>query len=315
MEAKVKLWKTPVGLAKGVEPKVDPNVTHRGQGAFCRDDFSKVPEWMKKRSRDGENDEDGNLEEVEKDKCKDNDTSDTNEVDTNDNKKDELSSVLGEDDNAMKELVQDTSKESPERASDSSTVLSFCSTSSSEYRSSDNAEASVLITSMNEVKNLQKSVSNDSDKQQFESDSLGGKDCVIADDTNESQNDVERTNKTMSHDNNEDKNVTNKLTTCENRFDRSDCRPSESPKDVHSEETEINCSIDKTKDDTDSRSIISRLDSNYENVNISTDDKVEGALSETKSEDNSSDTEKDSAGGKTTPDNTTYEMMELRIVE
>lgn len=39
IEEKVKLWKTPVGLARPIQPKVNPLITHRGQGAFCDKDF------------------------------------------------------------------------------------------------------------------------------------------------------------------------------------------------------------------------------------------------------------------------------------
>ncbi|XP_048763124.1 switch-associated protein 70-like isoform X2 [Ostrea edulis] len=41
-EAKMKLWKNPtIGLARPVLPKVDPFLTHRGEGAFCQQDFIK----------------------------------------------------------------------------------------------------------------------------------------------------------------------------------------------------------------------------------------------------------------------------------
>lgn len=39
MEEKVKLWKTPVGLARPIQPHPEPLVTHRGLGAFCEKDF------------------------------------------------------------------------------------------------------------------------------------------------------------------------------------------------------------------------------------------------------------------------------------
>ena len=42
MEDKVKLWKTPVGLARPIVPTVNPHVTHRGRGAFCELDFVKI---------------------------------------------------------------------------------------------------------------------------------------------------------------------------------------------------------------------------------------------------------------------------------
>lgn len=41
MEEKVKLWKTPVGLARPIQPHPEPLVTHRGLGAFCEKDFVK----------------------------------------------------------------------------------------------------------------------------------------------------------------------------------------------------------------------------------------------------------------------------------
>ncbi|XP_053375261.1 switch-associated protein 70-like [Mercenaria mercenaria] len=41
MEEKVKLWKTPVGLARPIQPHPEPLVTHRGLGAFCDRDFVK----------------------------------------------------------------------------------------------------------------------------------------------------------------------------------------------------------------------------------------------------------------------------------
>lgn len=41
MEEKVKLWKTPVGLARPILPHPEPLVTHRGLGAFCEKDFVK----------------------------------------------------------------------------------------------------------------------------------------------------------------------------------------------------------------------------------------------------------------------------------
>jgi hypothetical protein len=41
-EAKMKLWKTPtIGLARPVLPKYDPLLTHRGEGAFCEEDFKR----------------------------------------------------------------------------------------------------------------------------------------------------------------------------------------------------------------------------------------------------------------------------------
>lgn len=43
MEEKVKLWKTPVGLARPIQPHIDPLVTHRGLGAFCDKDFMRKP--------------------------------------------------------------------------------------------------------------------------------------------------------------------------------------------------------------------------------------------------------------------------------
>ncbi|KAK3084808.1 hypothetical protein FSP39_019379 [Pinctada imbricata] len=63
MEAKVKLWKTPIGLARPVEPKVDPRVTHRGRGAFCEDDFKKSPEWCKDKfnQKEVENGDEGRV--------------------------------------------------------------------------------------------------------------------------------------------------------------------------------------------------------------------------------------------------------------
>ena len=38
----MKLWKTPVGLARPIVPTVNPHVTHRGRGAFCDLDFTKT---------------------------------------------------------------------------------------------------------------------------------------------------------------------------------------------------------------------------------------------------------------------------------
>ena len=38
----MKLWKTPVGLARPIVPTVNPQVTHRGRGAFCDLDFTKI---------------------------------------------------------------------------------------------------------------------------------------------------------------------------------------------------------------------------------------------------------------------------------
>lgn len=42
MEEKVKLWKTPVGLARPILPHPEPMTTHRGKGAFCDHDFQKT---------------------------------------------------------------------------------------------------------------------------------------------------------------------------------------------------------------------------------------------------------------------------------
>ncbi|KAL3857719.1 hypothetical protein ACJMK2_012361 [Sinanodonta woodiana] len=39
MEQKVKLWKTPVGLARQIQPTISPFVTHRGRGAFTETEF------------------------------------------------------------------------------------------------------------------------------------------------------------------------------------------------------------------------------------------------------------------------------------
>ncbi|XP_052245022.1 switch-associated protein 70-like isoform X2 [Dreissena polymorpha] len=41
MEEKAQLWKRPIGLAKPVQPTFNPLISHRGQGAFCQDDFVK----------------------------------------------------------------------------------------------------------------------------------------------------------------------------------------------------------------------------------------------------------------------------------
>lgn len=52
MEEKVKLWKTPVGLARPIQPHVDPLVTHRGRGAFCKQDFVKKPPGIDADAKD-----------------------------------------------------------------------------------------------------------------------------------------------------------------------------------------------------------------------------------------------------------------------
>ncbi|KAK3600223.1 hypothetical protein CHS0354_003019 [Potamilus streckersoni] len=48
MEQKVKLWKTPVGLARQIQPTINPFVTHRGKGAFTETEFEiKMKERLK----------------------------------------------------------------------------------------------------------------------------------------------------------------------------------------------------------------------------------------------------------------------------
>lgn len=65
VEDKVKLWKTPVGLARPIVPKVNPHITHRGEGAFCDWDFMKRPQAMVPK-KDEENDT-GDQEDSNKD--------------------------------------------------------------------------------------------------------------------------------------------------------------------------------------------------------------------------------------------------------
>lgn len=55
MEEKVKLWKTPVGLARPIQPHAEPLVTHRGLGAFCDKDFFKKPSSTKENEDSGSN--------------------------------------------------------------------------------------------------------------------------------------------------------------------------------------------------------------------------------------------------------------------
>lgn len=57
IEEKVKLWKKPVGLARPVEPKVNPLITHRGHGAFCDRDFLRKPSVDDANKTDEETDE------------------------------------------------------------------------------------------------------------------------------------------------------------------------------------------------------------------------------------------------------------------
>lgn len=57
LQDKVKLWKTPnIGLARPIQPKVDPLITHRGKGAFCDGDFVKHQDIVAENSSDSKED-------------------------------------------------------------------------------------------------------------------------------------------------------------------------------------------------------------------------------------------------------------------
>lgn len=114
IEEKVKLWKTPVGLARPVQPNVNPLVTHRGQGAFCDRDFLKKPSVTepppteesptKKEISDDTFDENSERETMESDRSENNNENETrfeNATDDSDNKYDqkEESNVAAEKNN------------------------------------------------------------------------------------------------------------------------------------------------------------------------------------------------------------------------
>lgn len=56
LEEKVKLWQTPtIGLARPLPLNVNPLVTHRGEGAFCKQDFKRRPSEDENKPPDFEN--------------------------------------------------------------------------------------------------------------------------------------------------------------------------------------------------------------------------------------------------------------------
>ena len=65
IEEKVKLWKKPIGLAKPIGPKVNPLITHRGYGAFCKGDFKKRPSDSEPHSSDDDHKTHGHESDVD----------------------------------------------------------------------------------------------------------------------------------------------------------------------------------------------------------------------------------------------------------
>lgn len=127
IEEKVKLWKTPVGLARPVQPKINPLVTHRGRGAFCNRDFLKkssdteppsteespTESPTKKDMSDDTFDENSERERSESDRSKNNNENETrfeNATDDRDNKYDrkEESNVAAEKKNGDEDKTVNT---------------------------------------------------------------------------------------------------------------------------------------------------------------------------------------------------------------